>query len=71
MATSPTQDCYIALELSRSKWLTGALLPGRSKIITTLVPGGGTAALLDVLTRLAARAALGSGSPVADSSLGL
>jgi hypothetical protein len=65
MATSPTQDCYIALELSRSKWLVGALLPGRSKITTTLVPGGDTAALLDVLTRLAARAALTTGSPVA------
>ena len=65
MATSPTQDCYIALELSRSKWLVGALLPGRSKITTTLVPGGDTAALLNVLTRLAARAALDAGSPVA------
>ena len=65
MATSSTQNCYIALELSRSKWLVGALLPGRSKIITTLVPGGDTAALLDVLTRLAARAALDTGSSVA------
>ncbi len=65
MATSLTQDCYIALELSRSKWLVGALLPGCSKITTTLVPGGDTAALLDVLTRLAARAALDAGSPVA------
>ena len=43
MATSSTQDCYVALELSRSKWLVGALLPGRSKITSTLVPGGDTA----------------------------
>ena len=65
MATSSTQDCYVALELSRSKWLVGALLPGRSKITSTLVPGGDTAALLNVLTRFAARAALDTGSPVA------
>ncbi len=65
MATSPTQDCYIALELSRSKWLVGALLPGRSKVTTTLVPGGDTAALLDVLTCLLERAAVSTGSPVA------
>ncbi len=65
MAISSTQDCYVALELSRSKWLIGALLPGRSRITTTLVPGGDTAALLDVLTRLAARAALHTGGPVA------
>ena len=45
MATSPTQDCYIALELSRAKWLVGALLPGRSTITTTLVPSGDAAAL--------------------------
>ena len=65
MATSSSQDCYVALELSRAKWLVGALLPGRSKITTTLVPGGDTAALLDVLTRLAARATRDSGAPVA------
>jgi transposase len=65
MATSSTQDCYVALELSRSKWLVGALLPGRSKITSTLVPGGDTAALLNVLTRFTARAALDTGSPVA------
>jgi transposase len=55
MTCVSTQDCYIALELSRAKWLVDALLPGRAKVITTLVPGGDTAALLDVLHRLAAR----------------
>ena len=64
MAISSTQDCYVALELSRARWLIGALLPGRSKVTTTLVPGGDTAALLDVLTRLAARAARDRGAPV-------
>jgi transposase len=65
MATSTTQDCYVALELSRAKWLVGALLPERSKITTMLVPGGDTAALFDVLTRLTARATRNSGAPVA------
>jgi transposase len=65
MATLWTQDCYVAFELSRAKWLVGALLPGHSKITTTLVPGGDTAALLDVLTRLAARATCDSGGPAA------
>jgi transposase len=64
MAISSTQDCYVALELSRARWLIGALLPGRSKVTTTLVPGGDPAALLDVLTRFAARAARDSGAPV-------
>ena len=26
---SASADCYVALELSRSKWLLGALLPGQ------------------------------------------
>ncbi len=43
MAISSTQDCYVALELSRAKWLIGALLPGRSKVVTMQVPGGDTA----------------------------
>ena len=64
MATSSTQDRYVALELSRAKWLVGAFLPGRSKVTTALVPGGDTAALLDVLTHLAARATRDSGAPV-------
>ena len=36
MTRIPAQDCYIALELSRAKWLVGALLPGRAKVITAL-----------------------------------
>jgi transposase len=64
MTRIPAQDCYIALELSRAKWLVGALLPGRAKVITTLVPGGDTAALLDVLHRLAARVSCETPTPV-------
>ena len=33
MTRIPAQDCYIALELSRAKWLVGALLPGRAAVI--------------------------------------
>src|SRR3954462_8321019 len=64
MTTSSSQTCYVALELSRAKWLVGALLPGRSKVLTTLVPGGDTAALLDVLHRLAARGTREVGPPL-------
>jgi transposase len=53
---TPVQDCYVALELSRTKWLVGALLPGRAKVITTLVPGGNAAKLIEVLRRLATQA---------------
>jgi transposase len=64
MAEPFSQDCYVALELSRAKWLVGALLPGRSKVLTMLVRGGDTAGLLDVLGRLAARASRESGQAV-------
>ncbi len=64
MAEPSSQDCYVALELSRAKWLVGALLPGRSKVITMQVPGGDTAGLLDVLGRLAARAGRDGGQTV-------
>jgi transposase len=65
MAEPSSQDCYVALELSRAKWLVGALLPGRSKVTTTVVPGGDTAALLDALVRFAARAGRETGQAVA------
>jgi hypothetical protein len=63
MADPSTRDCYVALELSRAKWLVGALLPGRSKGTTMGVPGGDTAALLEVLGRLPRGAAAGPGRP--------
>ncbi len=64
MADPSTQECYVALELSRAKWLVGALLPGRSKVTTVVVPGGDTAALLDVLGRFAARGSRETGQAV-------
>ena len=64
MTTSSSQTCYVALELSRAKWLVGALLPGRSKVLTTLVPEADTAALLDVLHYLAAPGTREVGTPV-------
>jgi transposase len=50
-------NCYVALELSRSKWLVGALLPGRDKVATIRVTGGDTDGLLHALNRLVAKAA--------------
>jgi transposase len=64
MAAPSLQDCYVALELSRAKWLVGALLPGRSKVTTMLVAGGDTVGLLDALGRFAARAGRETGRAV-------
>lgn len=50
-------NCYVALELSRSKWLVGALLPGRDKVATVSVNGGDTNGLLDALNRFVTNAA--------------
>jgi transposase len=50
-------NCYVALELSRGKWLVGALLPGRDKVATFSINGGDTDGLLDVLNRFVAKAA--------------
>lgn len=61
---TPVQDCYVALELSRTKWLVGALLPGRTKVITTLVPGGSATKLIEVLRRLATQACRTAGGAV-------
>lgn len=47
-------NCYVALELSRSKWLVGALLPGCDKVATISVSGGDTDELLAALNRLVA-----------------
>jgi transposase len=55
-----TTDCYIALELSRNKWLVGALLPGKDKVATITVAGGDTDNLLAALSRIASTAAQGA-----------
>ncbi|WP_227272311.1 IS110 family transposase [Roseobacter weihaiensis] len=62
--SEPSGDCYVALELSRSKWLIGAILPGQEKLKTTTVAGGDTAALLQALDDIRGRArALGPSNP--------
>jgi len=52
-----SSDCYVALELSRNKWLVGALVPGADKVTTSSVSGGDTDGLLSALNRIAAKAA--------------
>ncbi len=56
--------CYVALELSQAKWLVGALLPGRAKIVLHTVRGGDAAGLVDVLGKVSARASCEAGTHV-------
>ena len=42
---------YVAFELSKSKWLIGILLSGESKLSRHLVPGGDTAAVLQLISK--------------------
>ena len=49
-------DCYVALELSRNKWLVGALLPGAKKVTSISVAGGDTDGLLIALNKSVAKA---------------
>ena len=63
-ATSHDPRCYVALELSQAKWLVGALLPGRAKIILHTVRGGDAAGLVEVLDRVSARASNEVGTQV-------
>jgi transposase len=57
-ATPASVDCYVTLELSRSKWLVGALLPGVKKISSVSVSGGDTDSLLAALNNFASKAAV-------------
>jgi len=45
-------ECYVALELSRNKWLVGALLPEAEKVWTCSVAGGDTDGLLSALNTI-------------------
>jgi transposase len=49
-------NCFVALELSRSKWLVGALLAGADQVATISVSGGDTSGLLSALNGLVAKA---------------
>lgn len=57
-------SCCVALELSRSKWLVGVLLPSAVKVVTHAVPGGDATGLLRLLDKVAAQAARQAGSRV-------
>src|SRR4051794_8472212 len=54
---------FVSLELSRSKWLATALLPGSEKMSKHAVPGGDGPGLLALLARLRARAEHRAGAP--------
>jgi hypothetical protein len=66
MTTTNTTEprCHVALELSRSRWLVGALLPGRAKVALHTVPGGDAHGLLALLRRVEARAGAEAGMAV-------
>lgn len=53
-------NCYVALELSRSKWLLGAIFPGSKKVTMASVSGGDTDGLLAALSTIAAKASDGA-----------
>ena len=55
---------FVALELSRSTWLTAVSAPGSSKVSNYRVAAGDTAALLSLLTRLKAQAEKNGQRPV-------
>lgn len=57
-ANTQAAECYVALELSRNKWLVGALLPDTEKVTTMSVPGGDTDGLLSALNKISAKAAM-------------
>ena len=51
---SAAADCatlFVALELSKSKWLVGIHLPGSNKLSELCVPGGDLAALLALIDK--------------------
>ena len=51
-AEAAAVDCYVALELSRNKWLVGGLLPGSETVTTISVAGGNTEELLVALNKI-------------------
>jgi len=55
---------FVSLELSKSRWLLTVSTPGNDKLSRHTVPGGDSAGLLQLLTRLQASAARRTGTPV-------
>src|ERR1700683_4022710 len=62
--TSPEPSLDAPLELSRSLWLVTSLSPGSQKMSKHASPGGDGAALIDLLSRLQAKAEQSTGRPV-------
>lgn len=54
--THASAESFVALELSRNKWLLGALLPNTSKVMTISVVGGDTDGLLAALAKIQSKA---------------
>jgi transposase len=54
---------YVAFELSKAKWMLGAILPGSKKLSRYTITGGDVAALAARLAEWRRKAALG-GKPV-------
>ena len=55
---------YVALELSKSRWLVGIHTPLTDKVSRTAVPGGDSGALVERIGRVRERAARGLERPV-------
>ena len=47
--TEPHLICTVAIELSRARWVIGALLPRGTKVTVGAVPGGDTERLMELL----------------------
>ena len=62
-SASPTTQSliFIAIEMSRSKWVVGAHVPGAEKVGIHVTPWGDAAALLALIERLRSRAAVALG----------
>jgi len=69
-ATSHDPRCYVTLELSQAKWLVGALLPGRAKIILHTVRGGDAASRRAFFRRPPKQKGPGSAGPLSPHSRG-
>ncbi len=57
VSSAPNDPIFIAIEMSRSKWVVGAHLPASDKIGIHVLPWGDVAALHTLIDRLRSRAA--------------
>ena len=55
--SADTDPIFVAIEMSRSKWVVGTHLPGSDKVGIHVAPWGDVAALLTLIDRLRSRAA--------------